>query len=95
MSTLLVTVIFLLADGRPAKQAWVYCSGLVIALVGSDRGETIENAPLMIDSRGALLINSEPKTITCSARQDGQVWRGPIVLSKAEKIQRIYLKEAN
>ena len=92
ISTILVTVIWLLADGTPAKYATVFCQGVQILASGSDLGEVIEDAPLMIDSRGAMVVIDVPKTITCVAHHQGQLWRGEIELSKAKKVQRFTLK---
>lgn len=91
-STILVTVIWLLADGTPAKDATVFCSGVPILASGSDDRTLVEDAPLAIDSRGAMIVIDVPKTMTCVATQQGQIWRGPIELSRAKRVQRIYLK---
>ena len=92
VSTILVTVIWLLADGTPAKYATVFCHGVQIHASGSDERELVEDVPIAIDSRGAMHVIDVPKTITCVAHYEGQLWRGSIELSKAKRVQRLYLK---
>lgn len=93
MSTFLVTLIFLLANGAPAKQAIVTCEGLLVFVVGQDTDvETGEGWPIVLDSRGAAIVSMEkPTTITCRAFTDEQSWYGPIHLEKHGQVERIYL----
>jgi hypothetical protein len=94
MTSLLVTVIFLLADGTPAKTAYVSCLGVPVYNSGSDTpAQLAEGSPLILDSRAAMVIETEPNTtITCTAKAEGQRWAGAITFTKGMKTTRIRLK---
>ena len=93
--TLLVTLIFLLADGTPARQARVVCDGITVFLAGDDGSrKTHEGSPLILDSRAAVILQvASPMTIFCEANADTQVWRGSVALSRAAKVIRLSLEE--
>lgn len=93
MSSLLLTVIILLADGSPGKHATVGCPSVVVSAVGSDRGEAApEGSPLVLDARGAFILNvPQPMPIACWAAYNTQRWGG--FLRMDQKVQRIYLIE--
>lgn len=57
MAGILATLIFLLADGTPAKSADVRCLGLAVFESGSDIGQPMpEGSSLIVDARGAVII---------------------------------------
>lgn len=88
----LLTVIFLLANGKPARDAWVYCDGVPIYQAGDDTHEILEDAPLILDSRGAAIFELAPTAhVVCTARQDNQWVR--VTLDTKKKRQLVYLKE--
>lgn len=94
MTAILVTLIFLLADGSPAKLATVSCAGLAVFTAGDDASQPIaEGTPLILDSRGATILSVErpPQTIACWARFETQAWRDEIVLSKRD-VRRFWLE---
>lgn len=95
MTTILATLIFLLADGSPAKAAYVSCTGIDVFTAGDDAQVTIEEgSPLILDSRGAVqLITEQPRTIACHARQTDFVWQGDIRLARHGQITRLYLQK--
>jgi hypothetical protein len=95
MTSILATVIFLLADGTPAKTALVSCLGVPVYNAGSDTHESLEDgSPLVLDSRGAFIVEVEPPTtLLCKARAEGQQWTGAIMFTPHTKTQRFYLKE--
>jgi hypothetical protein len=94
MTTILATVIFLLADGTPAKTAIVSCLGVPVYNAGSDDAAQLEDgSPLILDSRGAMVIEAAPQTtLMCTAKAQGQTWMGSITLTKQTKTTRIRLK---
>lgn len=94
MTTLMVTVIFLLADGTPAKTAIVSCLGVPVYNAGSDDAAQLDDgSPLILDSRGAMVVEAAPQTtLMCSAKAQGQTWTGALTLAKHTKTTRIYLK---
>lgn len=92
MINVLITVIFLLANGKPAKDAWVYCDGVQVYQAGDDSKEPIEDAPLVLDSRGAVIFDIAPTAnVICTARQDTQWVR--VTIDTKKKRQLVYLKE--
>lgn len=92
-ATILVTLVFLLADGRPAKNAAVTCQGLPVFLGGDDAHKLIDpGAYLLIDKRGALILDVEPKTITCEAKSDVYYWKGPIHLKRHGQVEQIWME---
>jgi hypothetical protein len=92
MINVLITVIFLLANGKPAKDAWVYCDGVSVYQAGDDSREAIEDAPLVLDSRGAVIFDLAPTAnVICTARQDTQWVR--VTIDTKKKRQLVYLKE--
>ena len=95
MTTLLITLIFLLADGTPAKYADIRCSGISVFIAGDDGSRhTGEGSPLIIDSRGAIVLNVQsPMTIGCEARQGAEAWRGNVALTRAQKVIVMSLEE--
>jgi hypothetical protein len=95
MTTILATVIFLLADGTPAKTAIVSCLGVPVYHAGSDEVLSLdEGSPLLIDSRGAFIVEVMPNTtLTCTAKAHGQTWAGDLTFTKTtKKTRRIVLK---
>jgi hypothetical protein len=95
MTSLLVTVIFLLTDGAPARHAWVTCSGVAMFEAGNDfeANEAPDGARLLLDSRGAVvLIAPRPTTIDCHAMQDGAAFWGPVKLTKNGQVTKVVLK---
>lgn len=91
MSNLLLTVIFLLADGSPAKKATVSCPTVLVSVIGSDRGELAEDgSAIVLDSRGAFILElPKPMPIACWAAYNTQRWGG--FLRMDQKVQRITL----
>jgi hypothetical protein len=89
---LLVTVIFLLSSGAPATKASVTCDGLLGFVAGDDTRKAITEFELLLDKRGAAIMETKPKTITCFAAQDGEVWAGTIALTHGVRIVRVQLK---
>lgn len=95
MTTVILSLIFLLADGTPAKHAIVSCPQIPTYLSGDDARTTIEDATLLIDSRGATILIMEPGPLTCSARYQGQAWTGTLSITKGRNVIRVYLKESH
>jgi hypothetical protein len=93
--SLLVTVIFLLASGAPAKRAIVTCEGVATFEAGNDVEAVLSTgAVLIVDSRGAIaLMVDAPRTITCTATFDTQRFHGPIVVKRSGQVTRVSLKE--
>lgn len=95
-TSMLVTLIFLLADGAPAKDATVICSGVEVFAAGDDAQVQVdEGTPLIVDSRGAIqLIAKQPRTVTCNATFNSQRYSGQITLSRHGQVTKLYLKES-
>jgi hypothetical protein len=92
--SLLVTVIFLLASGAPAKHARVTCEGVMTVEAGNDIETEAPGAELIVDSRGAIVLGMKaPATITCTATFDTQRFSGPVVLARHGQVIRLSLKE--
>lgn len=92
MTSVLVTLIFLLANGAPAREAWVSCPQIPTYLSGDDTGALIHDAHLLLDARGATILIMEPGTLTCSARQGDQWWTGDIAVINGRNVIRVHLK---
>lgn len=93
MTSILLTVIFLLADGSPAKDAVVSCPDVTVSAIGSDRGDLAPmGTPLVLDARGAFILEvPRPRQVSCWAAFNSQRWGG--FLRMDQKVQRIYLIE--
>lgn len=95
MTSLIVTLIFVLADGSPAKRAFAFCQGIAMFEAGNDfednRAE--EGSRILLDSRGATVVVADaPQTIRCWAIQEGQRFSGPVVLTRSGQVIRVQLK---
>lgn len=97
MTTILVTLIFLLSDGTPAKKAYVSCEGLALFEAGNDFETTVpEGAQLLLDSRGGSVVIAPADTkIHCWARQGDERWRGDIHLKKHGQVERMTLRDGD
>lgn len=90
---LLVIIIFLLADGSPAKKADVYCDGLRTYQAGDDKQTEVEEAPLILDSRGAIVFEvPEHSAYFCWANYKNQGWSA-VLHFDSNKRQYVSLKE--
>lgn len=89
----LVTLIFLLADGTPARYARVSCPQIPMYLSGDDKASLITDANLLIDARGATIVTTEPGPLSCTARQSGQTWAGDLEITEKTRVFRLTLKE--
>jgi hypothetical protein len=95
VSSLLVTLVFLLADGTAARSAYVSCSGIAMFEAGNDFEDNAapEGSRLLLDARGAtVLIAPRPSTIDCWATQDGQRFSGAINLKRNGQVTAVRLK---
>lgn len=90
----LVTVIFLFADGAPVNKGFAECDNILWMHSDNDSEMApVEGARVDLDSRGAMTITVfSPTTITCAIRAKGQIWKGPITLSRHGQIETRYLK---
>lgn len=94
MTTILVTLLFLLSDGTPAKDATVICAGVEVFTAGDDAQAPVDGStPLIVDSRGAVLLQAKPTTITCNARWNAWYFSGPIDLKTHGQVTRLYLEK--
>jgi hypothetical protein len=93
--SLLVTLIFLLASGAPAKRAMVTCGGIATFEAGNDfEMEHASGGALVVDSRGAVAVMVDaPVTITCTATFGTERFHGPIVIRKSGQVTRLSLKD--
>lgn len=90
---MLITIIFVLSTGAPAKNAAVTCDGVSTYVAGDDGQVPIAGAELVLDTRGALIISGQPGTIACYAYDDGYLWMGSIVMKKHGQRVRIVLRK--
>jgi hypothetical protein len=75
---LLVIVIFLLSNGKPANKADVYCDGLNVYEAGDDKQTQVEqDAGLILDSRGAIVFEvPQHSAFFCWANYQKEKWSG-------------------
>jgi hypothetical protein len=93
---LLVTLIFLLASGAPAKHAIVTCDGVTAVEAGNDIETELSSssAELIVDSRGAVILGMKaPATIRCTATFETQRFSGPLTLMRHGQVIKLSLKE--
>lgn len=91
-TSVLVTLIFLLGDGRPARNADVRCVGVPIYAAGDDGQKLLDDGTsLIIDKRGAIILLVEPTTITCDAKSGLYYWKGAIALEKHGQVKTIWM----
>lgn len=97
MSSLLVTIVLLLADGSPGKKVWFACPEIAVAKIGSDSGEVAARGTwLVLDARGACVINvPAPMSIYCEGYYDTQEFKGRIALTREHKVVTVALKETD
>lgn len=89
-TSILVTLLFVLADGRPAKNADVRCTGVPVYAAGDDEQKRRpDGTSLIVDRRGAVIVFLEPRTITCDAKFDVYHWTGPIALKRHGQVTTI------
>ena len=94
MSAVMVTLIFLLASGAPAKSAYVTCEGLSLFLAGEDGNKAAsEGSRLLLDKRGAtIVIGDKGQKLTCFARYAGESAWQDITLRRTGVVEIVQLK---
>lgn len=92
----LITLIFVLASGAPAKKAYVYCDGYPVYKAGDeseDRQLTL-GGYFVLDSRGAVILTASPgSSYYCHADFENQHWEGSIKFDKDREKKYVWLEE--
>lgn len=91
--TSLITVIFLLSTGAPAKQARVICPDMTLFVAGEDAATRVSGLQLQLDSRGGTVIEGSLGGVYfCEATQENEYWSGTVNFMKHGKVFKFTLQ---